>query len=270
MPDKGVEVQILSSALAWIVPEKLPTRRGRFRRWIRRLGLLLLTPPLVYGSILLIGLFPVNREFEPASEGIEIRIISTAVHADLIVPLVSEVIDWREHFPHSLFAADTRSATHIAIGWGERNFFLETPTWADLTASTAIQALLWPSDTCMHVTMTRAEYWRQQGRSVRISSEQYRELVTYILGYLRRDAQQRLIVVPEITYGDHDVFLEARGRYHALNTCNSWVGRAMDRAGICTPWLTPLPKTMFLWLPAEPETRINLTVHDDLHQAVRG
>lgn len=225
--------------------------RSRWRRWLRRLAIALLTPPLLYGAIVLVGLIPVNRGFQPAEEGIEIRVISTAVHADLILPVSNEVIDWRELFPDRLFPANTAGQTHIAIGWGERNFFLETPTWADLTFANAAGALLWPSASCMHVTMTRGEAWHGQGRAVRISTEQYRALVEFILAHLKRDDRQRLIVVPEIHYGNRDIFLEAHGRYHALNTCNSWIGQALRQAEVCVPWLTPLPKTMFLWLPEE-------------------
>jgi hypothetical protein len=32
-------------------------------------------------------------------------------------------------------------------------------------------------------------------------------------------------------------------------TCNCWVGEAMRSAGIRTAWFTPLPKTVFLYLP---------------------
>jgi uncharacterized protein (TIGR02117 family) len=217
--------------------------------WVWRVGLVVLAVPPAYGLIVLIGLIPVNNHFEPAEEGIEIRVISTAVHADVIVPLVSDEFDWLELFPHDLFQGDTRFATHVAIGWGDRGFFLETPTWADLTFSTAVRALLWPTDSCIHVTMTRAEYWRDEGRSIRISREQYRKVVEFILSSLKWDREGRVILVQGITYDDDDVFVEARGRYHCLNTCNSWVGRAMRHAGIRTPWLTPMPKTMFLWLP---------------------
>jgi uncharacterized protein (TIGR02117 family) len=223
----------------------------RWRRWFRRAFLLALAIPAVYGVIVLIGLLPVNNGFESAEEGIEIRVISTAVHADLIVPLVSEEIEWLEHFPRELFAGDTGFATHVAIGWGDRGFYLETPTWADLTFSTAARALLWPTDSCLHVTLTRGEYWRDRGRVVRISRAQYREMAEFVLSQLKRGPRGEVLVVPEITYGEDDVFLEARGRYHALNTCNSWAGRAMRSAGIRVPWLTPLPRTMFLWLPGD-------------------
>lgn len=230
------------------------TEPRRLRRWwrrARRTGLVLAAGPLAYGMIVLIGLVPVNRDFEPAPEGIEIRIVSTAVHADVIVPLVTDEFDWLRLFPRDLFRADTHFATHAAIGWGDRGFFLETPTWDDLTLSTAARALLWPTDSCVHVTMTRAERWRGQGRTVRISRQQYRKLVEFILDSLVRDADGSVRVIPEITYGNHDLFVEARGRYHCLHTCNSWVGQAMRQAGIKTPWLTPLPRTMFLWLPPD-------------------
>lgn len=241
---------------------RLLCRLRPVRRWCRRArraGLVIAAGPLAYGAIVLIGLVPVNRDFEPSPEGIEIRVVSTAVHADVIVPLVTDEFDWLEPFPRDLFPGDTHFATHAAIGWGDRGFFLETPTWDDLTLATAARALLWPTDSCVHVTMTRSESWRGQGRTVRISPRQYRDLVEFIRDSLVRDAGGRVRVIPEITYGNQDVFVEAHGRYHCLNTCNSWVGRAMRRAGIKTPWLTPLPRSMFLWLPPDTPTQPETT-----------
>jgi uncharacterized protein (TIGR02117 family) len=235
-------------------PEKqdsAPSRRERLERVLRRITQGLLALLLIYASIVLIGLIPVNNDFIPPEDGIEIRIISTAVHADIIVPLVTDDFDWTELFPHELFPEDTQQATHLAIGWGDRGFFLETPTWNDLTLRTAAAALLWPTDSCIHATMMSEGDWRGEGRAVRISRQQYRMIVQFIQRYLKRDETGGVIVIPEITYGDDDVFVESRGRYHAVNTCNTWVGRGMKQAGIRTAWLTPMPRTMFIWLPED-------------------
>ena len=68
---------------------------------------------------------------------------------------------------------------------------------------------------------------------------------------LRRNPDGTLQPIPGSNYGDRDAFFEAVGDYSAVNTCNNWVGRAMQVAGIRVGWFTPLPKTMFLYLASD-------------------
>lgn len=209
----------------------------------------LLLAAALYLTVVLIGLIPVNNDFQPTPDGIEIFLISSAVHADVVLPMVTDTIDWREHFPADCFRGNTRRATHVAIGWGDKGFFLETPTWSDLRASTTAYALFWPSRTCMHVTLTKPSFLRGAPRSVKISVAQYERLVAYVNKSFRHHPDGSKIHIADTAYGRNDAFFEARGTYHCFNTCNCWIGRAMQSAGIRTGWLTPLPKTMFLYLP---------------------
>jgi uncharacterized protein (TIGR02117 family) len=203
----------------------------------------------LYLVIVLLGLLPVNNDFEQAPEGIEIFLVSSPIHADVVLPIETDTINWRERFPADCFSGDTSAATHVAVGWGDRGFFVETPTWADVRMSVVAQALFWPSDTCMHVSLTRADFLADDARSVRISVAQYEQLVEYITASFQRTADGSVIQLDDASYGPHDAFFRAEGTYHCLNTCNCWTGRAMQAAGIRTGWLTPLPKTVYLYLP---------------------
>jgi len=203
----------------------------------------------LYLVIVLIGLIPVNNDFKPDSDGIEILFISNPVHADVVLPIDTNTIDWREHFPADCFSGNTSGATHVSIGWGDKGFFIETPTWADLRVSTAAKALLWPSDCCMHVSLTEAKILREGSRSVMISVAQYERLVEYIIAGFQHQADGSKTRIDNAAYGYNDAFFQAHGTYHCVNTCNCWVGRTMQSAGIRTAWFTPLPKTVFLYLP---------------------
>ena len=59
------------------------------------------------------------------------------------------------------------------------------------------------------------------------------------------------VQIKDGAYGQNDAFFMAHGNYHCLNTCNSWVGGAMKSGGMRTGWLTPMPKSMFLYLPEQ-------------------
>ena len=58
---------------------------------------------------------PVNNDFEPTADGVEIMVISTAIHADLVLPIRNETVDWSLHLPSSDFKGDVSRATHVAI-----------------------------------------------------------------------------------------------------------------------------------------------------------
>lgn len=205
----------------------------------------------VYFAIVLVGLIPVNNDFQETPGGIRIYVVSNAVHADLVLPLEAEGVDWGDCFPAESFRGNIDRATHVAIGWGDRGFFLKTPTWADLEFSVVANALLFPSDTCMHVDMTRAEFLGSGARSVEISAPQYQQLVDSIRASMDLNADGSAVLIANASYGASDAFFDAKGRYHCLNTCNSWVGRVLKSAGVKTPWIAPLPKTVYLYFPDE-------------------
>ena len=232
-------------------PQDLPEPHAFRKRCLRvlrrclRIGLLFIAG---YFSCVLIGLIPVNNDFKPTPDGIEIFFISSAVHADIIVPIDTETINWREHFLDDCFSGVTSSATHVAIGWGDKGFFIDTPTWSDVRTSTVVHALLWPSESCMHVSMARVEMFPEGTKTVKISVAKYEQLVKYINSSFRHDDEGWKLPIRKVAYGETDAFFEARGTYHGFNTCNCWVGNSMQSAGIRTAWFTPMPKTMFLYL----------------------
>lgn len=209
---------------------------------------LALTLVVGYLVLVLIGLIPVNNDFQTCREpdGVTIYVVSNPVHADLILPMVTEEQDWRTEFPASDFASGRNDWSHISIGWGDRGFYLETPEWKDLKLSTTANALLWPSRTVMHV-QGATKPTGAGARAVCISPRAYRELVEFISASFAAERGSR----PTLghAYNRWDAFYEARGRYHVFNTCNCWVGRALKTSGVRVPWFAPLPKTVLWYLP---------------------
>ena len=202
---------------------------------------------LGYALVLLVGLVPVNNDFDQAEDGIRIYVVSNEVHADIIVPVRTSQIDWLDEFKDANFEFEIAGYSHVAIGWGDKGFFLETPTWDDFKLSIAANALLLPSGSCIHVAFTNPEY-HGNATSVVISEEQYEKLVLFLKNSFQRDKANGPIQIDGHAYGVSDAFFEAKGRYHWLNTCNSWVGRALKRTGVRVPWLSPMPKTPTLYL----------------------
>jgi uncharacterized protein (TIGR02117 family) len=203
----------------------------------------------LYFLVALAGLIPVNNDFEPTADGVEITVSSSAIHADLVLPIRNETMDWSKHLPPSNFAGDVSGATQVSFGWGNKEVYVDTPTWADLKAGTVFRALFWPSETCMHVNMWDDTVIPGGATKTRISHEQYRHLVEHVLGSFRRDEGGRFLLIEGKAFGPNDAFFYAHGSYHAFNTCNCWVGRGLKAGGVRTGWFTPLPNTVSLYIP---------------------
>lgn len=225
----------------------MPVNRCCAWTWTRRLVRVVTIGMIGYVACVLVGMIPVNNGFKTAEEGVTIYIFSGPVHSDFIVPVSNSTFDWRTQFPAANFKADTSRVSYISIGWGDRGFYLDTPTWADLKLSTASRAILMPSRTVLHVTFeTPTE--SKECRSVKISRSQYEKLVRFILESVKMDEDGRPKRIDH-AYGRYDAFYEASGDYHAFNTCNCWVGRGLRRAGVRTAFFTPLPRTVLWYLP---------------------
>ncbi len=225
-----------------------PTIRKRIARIVLRCcqaAFLLVT---LYFLIALVGLIPVNNDFRPTPEGVEIMVTTTAIHADLVLPIRNDTVDWSKHLPPSDFTGDVSDASYVAFGWGNKEFYIETPSWADLKAGTVLRALFWPSATCMHVIMWDDDAIAASAKRTKISNEQYRHLVDYIMDSFRRDDSGRFLHVAGVAYSSNDAFYEAQGAYHIFNTCNCWGGRGLKAAGVRVGWFTPLPKTVTLYM----------------------
>ena len=108
-------------------------------RWLVRLLGGLAGAVLLYGLVAAAAMFiPVNRSFDQTPEGVEIFLSSNGIHADIAVPAANAVKDWRAE------GIVTRGDTsYVAFGWGERDFYLKVPTWADFRLTIGLNSLLW-------------------------------------------------------------------------------------------------------------------------------
>ncbi len=197
-------------------------------------------------------MIPVNNGFAESTDGIEIFVFASDIHADVIVPVKSEVIDWRPLFPAECFPKRRTSFSHMAFGWGDRGFYLHTPTWDDLEVSTALSALCLPSGAVMHVAQFNRPRESDRCRRIVISNDQYARLVKHIQNAFLLDEGESCQLIPSFSYTGNDAFFEAKGHYTMFTTCNNWAGRGLKNAGVKVGYWTPLPSMVLYHLP-EPE-----------------
>ena len=185
--------------------------------------------------------------YESESGGdVTLYLHSNGAHADIVMPLADETYDWRTIAPPENTAGGQNGAAyrHIALGWGERNFYLNTPRWRDLTAATAVRALSGANQTLIHTVYYTAPP-AEGAHAVRftVSRRQYRRLAANLAAHFKRQ-NGRTLPVPNARYTADDAFYEAEGRYHLFNTCNSWLNRRLAESGLrsvaWTPFAAPL------------------------------
>ena len=177
-----------------------------------------------------------NSDYVPAAGGIKVYVHSNGVHTDFVLPVRTSSFAWDSVFDRRDFDVDS-TYRWIAIGWGDKGFYLDTPTWDDLTFSTAFVAASGIGQSAVHATYQRGEpIAGERTLSFTVTPESYQRLVSYI----RRSLQAGTLLINHPGYGYHDRFFEANGRYSLFKTCNEWTGDGMEEAGLPVGIWTPL------------------------------
>ena len=149
----------------------------------------------------------VNTE-EVSQKEETIWLLSNGAHTDIVMPVKNSFFDWQTIVSEQ----DTRGkgqSRYIALGWGCRKFYLETPTWADLKFTTAFQAVTGQGGTLMHATFYNEIPTDEQSVSLSLSAAQYKKLVALITQTFVLQEGKGVLVPTDAVYGDTDAFYEA-------------------------------------------------------------
>ncbi|MEA3049270.1 MAG: hypothetical protein QOG84_1106 [Sphingomonadales bacterium] len=210
--------------------------------------LALLAIPLAYlAAALVLGTIPANPGWHEAKTGVRIFVRTNGLHTWIVVPMVAPEMDWRPLLP----GADLKdprwgNGDSVALGFGNRTVYLETPTWADLKTRDALAAAFGWGSALVHADHDDHPRPSDAQRPIMLSRAEYARLVAYLRGAFRYDAMGHTISVRGRGYGPSDSFYEAAGRYTALVTCNEWTGRALRAAGVRTGLWTPFSQSI-MW-----------------------
>lgn len=217
--------------------------------------LLRVTRALALGTVLAVALFliaawigssiPRNADWQEPETGVAILVHSNGVHTALILPAVTPARNWHHTFPLADIAAPARAYSHVSISWGEREVFLNTPTWWDLSPRTALRVVGLGGDGLLHVSHYVRPAPDENTRVLHLRDGEYRRLVSAIETQLGPRWPGRRYP----GYGSQDVFYETGGRYTVVRTCNQWTSDMLAAAGVRTGRWTPLAGGVMKWLP---------------------
>lgn len=175
----------------------------------------------------------------------EIYIVSNGVHTDIVMPISNAIIDWKVIFDHE--GDSFLSEDYISVGWGNKDFFLNTPNWSDLTFKLLLTSTFGFGNSVLHISYINRSL-QQDGSCVKIilSERQYKNLTHYILNTLKyNDKNTPILLSPVVGYTINDYFYEAKGNYSLFYTCNTWVNDALKVTGQKAALWTPFAKGIF-------------------------
>ncbi len=162
-------------------------------------------------------------------------LMKSGIHVDFLLPISNEFKDWQEEFPISNTRSKDSTYKKIAIGWGSKDFYMNTPTWDDLTlkiflisnfglGSSAIQVKYYTDTLPKDSKIT----------PLKLSNNQYKKLVNYIETSLKRSkSNNSSFILPKNpkVLTENNSYYDAKQTYSLLLTCNTWINNGLKASG---------------------------------------
>ncbi|MFN3232318.1 MAG: DUF2459 domain-containing protein [Alphaproteobacteria bacterium] len=207
-----------------------------FVRWTLRSVGVLVCLGFVYMIAAWIGAAVSVGEASDSDGASEVFVQSNGIHLEFVVPTptTGPLATAAGYLPGP-------QPPFLGFGWGERDFFLKTPTWADFNLAVAAGALLWQSDVLMRVRPVYETPSGPNSRRLRASDAQAAQIKRFIQESIYFGPNGQPVPVESTLYDPAGVFLEGRGTYTPFYTCNEWVNDGLRRAGVRTAAWSPFP-----------------------------
>jgi uncharacterized protein (TIGR02117 family) len=208
---------------------------------ISKLLLLFLSIIILYISIaFLFSLFPTQTiTFNSTEKRSQIYILYNNVHSDILFNLKDVSEEWIKNLP----IVKNRKKGYIAFGWGDKETYMNTPTWDDIKISTAFKALFINTPSLVHITYYPNINYFQDIKSININKEQDKKIKQSI--FKTFNFKENFYK----GYGYHDLFYNSNYKYNFIYTCNAWTGDILRRANIRVSYWTPFSYNIINSLP---------------------
>jgi len=161
----------------------------------------------------------------------EVFIASNGIHLDIILPVENlnpPLSDQLGILPGTMY---------MAFGWGDKEFYIKTPEWTDLTFKVAFKALFMKSETAMHVTFYPRSF--QSWKKIGLCTEQLKKLNRYVFNSFKKDNHGNLLKMDFEGYTMYDDFYDASRSFSIFRTCNVWVNVALKEIEVKTSVWSP-------------------------------
>jgi len=170
---------------------------------------------------------PINSEIIDECEALEsgtFYIVNHGLHTGIAVKRtdLTEIVPSLEN--------DLQSGEYLEVGWGDERFY-QAQT---VTPGMAIQAMLWPTESVLHVVGipdTPQRYFpKNEILEISVHQPGYEKLLGYIADTFDRTSDGHITRLGPGLYGNSH-FYRATGSFHTFNTCNTWVAKVIETSG---------------------------------------
>jgi uncharacterized protein (TIGR02117 family) len=227
------------------IPELQVWLKRSMRCAPRTFALILLAPIVPAALYLAVAAIasrtPVNDDWRESDGGITIYVQTNGVHTGVVVPANAAGVDWSRRIHPGDAPGWSTTPPWLAFGWRDRDFYLNTPTWAEFSLLRGLKAVTGQGSTLVHVDLLEDVRAGETVRPLRLTPEQYRRLSAFIDATF---ADRREVIHG---YGQNDVFYAARGHYSTFRTCNAWTNEALRAAGARTALWSPFDDGVMRW-----------------------
>ena len=176
-------------------------------------------------------------------------LMKSGIHMDFLLPICNELKDWQEEFPISNTRSKDSTYKKIAIGWGSKDFYMNTPTWDDLTIKIFLISNFGLGSSAIHVKYYTDTFPKDSKIvSLKLSDNQYKKLVKYIENSLKRSGTTKSsFILPKnpAVMTQNNAYYDAKQTYSLLFTCNSWINNGLKASGQKACLWTPYSQGIF-------------------------
>ncbi len=122
---------------------------------------------------------------------------------------------------------------YVDIGWGDADFYQSSE---DFDLFLASKAILFPTPSVIRIQGYSAAVhqifnYRDYAFELELNDLQYQKLCTFINESFERDSANTLIETSQ-KYNGVVKFYSSIHKYHLFNTCNTWIGEALEFSGL--------------------------------------
>jgi uncharacterized protein (TIGR02117 family) len=197
---------------------------------------------------LLLSFLSTHPPREVCNSSKKIFITTNGIHLDIVIP----VAELEPEFVKNIdIYKDTK---YVSFGWGDKDFYINTPQWSDLKFRIAFKSLFLKSESAMHVTYYPVFY--NDWRSVDLCPQQLDILKSYIKNSFKTDNDGNLKKLSFPGYSYNDSFFEAHGSFTLFRTCNVWVNNGLKKTGIKTSLWSPFDFGVLYHLSSAKQRRL--------------
>lgn len=166
------------------------------------------------------GLYPPDPN---QTDNKTVYLVNHELHTGMVLPK-------KDASPYLRSFDDFKHAYYLEIGWGDAAYYQTE----EATITMGLKALLWPTDSVLHVVALRMDpvsyFPNSEVVLLELSHKGFIKLVEFVDSSFALNEKNRTIRLGHGLYGESS-FYRAKGTFYLFNNCNTWTANAIRSSG---------------------------------------